>query len=412
MEGDIIEESLNFGIGGKAEELNQAGLGIIINTEMLQTYSVATHSIEVKNETGKWAAVNALFNKLGVDFNKISTQRLFKEYEKIGFLYPAKQRLLAPYFDKINANWKKLKASENNLLWILNKEDKVKDNFTSISVIKYYNRGLIAQHLVSSGNPILSLEIMQAAQRVTKQCFEKEEINSSQNWFRPNNRYAYRIFASVVKELGPSKAALSRFHYLHLPLHVINNTTSQRLQIDEVSNIDKDLNNFLIKQKGEAFVIGEELNSTDIKQEKIAMEYKIEGLKRSRVVLKITNTSNNSKTIGAIIINRAPLGINFSFLGNRCMIILDDQMSEVDKQAILPELLTSIKNYYLDFELEKIPIITDANTSIILQNHNAEFLREYMQCIWLRAGFEQWEQHIDSFLSALLARKRKQLQTN
>jgi len=411
MADDIIENPLSFGKGGKAPLIDLPGLGITVDTEKLQSYSTSIHQIKKKCTSTNWKKVNDTFNELGVAFNKISTERLFDEYEKIGFLYPAKQRLLAPYFEKINSNWKKLKASKNNLLWILNKEDKDQGNFSSISVIKYYNRGLIAQHLVSSGNPILSLEIMQAAQRVTKECFEKDQINSSQNWFRPNNRYAYRIFASVYKELGSSKASLSKFHYLHLPLHTINPSSNQRLKIEELSTVDENLNKFLVQQKGEAFVIGEELNITDLQQKKIAMEYQKENLKRSRVVLKITQSTNNSKVLGAVIINRAPLGINFSFLGNRCMILLDEQLNESSKETILLEVLSTIKNYYADFELGKIPIITDANTSIVLQKNNAEFLREYMQCIWLRAGFEQWEQHIDSFLSALLARKRKQLQT-
>ena len=129
---------------------------------------------------------------------EMNINRLFNNYEKIGFLYPAKKKILKPFFSTIRNNWKKLAQSKEQLLWILSMNDDGEDpNYASISVWKQSNYGLFAQHLVSSGNPFLSLKVMMKAQYIAEHQFSDQEVRSSQNWFRPNNRYAYRIFASM-----------------------------------------------------------------------------------------------------------------------------------------------------------------------------------------------------------------------
>lgn len=409
MESNLCTESLCFGAGGKAELLPQAGLGIQLVPELLEKYTVRKMLLALENRTTKKkpkADMMVCLRDFKVTYNKISISRLLKKYESIGFLYPAKKRLLDPYFPQIKDNWKKLKASPDRLLWILNKEDQVKDHFSSVSVVKYYNRGVIAQHLVSNGNPFLSLELMQAAQYVVANCFDGTEINSSQNWFRPDNRYAYRIFASVVKKLGKSQATLSLFHYLQINLHTLNCQSNDAVQIEDLAKADAPLNQFLADQMGEAFVIGEELDSADLRQENISAQFQKVGLRRTRRVLKIVDRASQS-VIGGIIVNRAPLGLNFSFLGNRCLLILDKNLNPQQRKHILPSILQSIKPHYQDFALGVLPLLTDAASSTVLQSLGAQYLREYLQCIWLRAGFQDWYAHIQSFLQAIEARRHR-----
>ena len=60
-------------------------------------------------------------------------------------------------------------------------------------------------------------------------------FKSTQNWFRPNNRYARRIFATSHKILGKKHSSLIRFQYLTLPLTQIQKTTSNLFKIKEIS---------------------------------------------------------------------------------------------------------------------------------------------------------------------------------
>ena len=144
-----------------------------------------------------------LSRKFDVQINELDTNHLFNKYESTGFLYAAKKKLLAPYFKTIQQNWQRMLNDRHDLHWDKNtKSQPMAEDFASITFWKQSNHGLFAQHLVSTGNPILSLKVMLAAQYATELFFGHEEIQSSQNWFRPNNRYAYRIFASMFEELG------------------------------------------------------------------------------------------------------------------------------------------------------------------------------------------------------------------
>jgi len=197
---------------------------------------------------------NLSFKDFNVKFNQESVENLFQQYERIGFIYPEKKALLAPHMQKITENWKTLAGSKENLLWILSGNHKDNNNFSSVSVWKQNNYAMQAQHLVSDGNPFLSLKVMLASQFKAEHHFTKNELNSSQNWFRPNNRYAYRIFASMYDKLGPEKSSLRLFHYLTMPLKNIPEFTSSQFETVPVTGVDLELMNFVRAQYGEGFL--------------------------------------------------------------------------------------------------------------------------------------------------------------
>ena len=346
---------------------------------------------------------NQQFENFNIKFNENTVDHLFKNYEDIGFIYPAKKAFLAPHFKQIKSNWEKLQNSDENLLWMLTTDPSVEKNFASVSVWKQSNYGLIAQHLVSDGNPFLSLKVMLAAQFKAEHHFDDTQVRSSQNWFRPDNRYAFRIFASMFEKLGNEKASLIKFEYLHQPLEKIQPTHQQKYSFHEVTKIDEECISFVKNQYGNVFVKAEELDQEDIQLQKVAAHFKKYDLERSRKVLKIKD-QNTQQVIACIIANRGPIGLNFSFFENRAYYILDKNLSKEQRAELVPFLNQAIKDYYLDFEFQKIPIATDQLTSEVLQNQGASFFKTYMQSIWLREGFAQWYEHIQSFLQRIESR--------
>lgn len=347
-----------------------------------------------------------LSKKFGVQINQFNTSQLFKKYESTGFIYPAKKRLLAPYFSNIQQNWGQLLDHNNNLLWILNTPE-TQEHFASISFWKQSNYGLFAQHLVSTGKPTLSLKVMLAAQYATEICAEEEAINSSQNWFRPNNRYAYRIFASMFEELGDHKAFLKEHQYLHLALNAIDEVENEQLFTERIEGIDQAFIEFVKNEYGQVFVTAEELDQADIELSKIGQKYEAQGLSRHRSVHVIKDQKSN-EILGSVIANRAPLGLNFSFLENRAYYILKKDLSAEKSAAVLQAMNRVAKSYYADFELQAIPIVTNQVSSELLQSQGAIFQRAYMQSIWLRSGFLQWYDHIYCFLQRLETRELAQ----
>ncbi len=334
------------------------------------------------------------------DFNKYSVDALFNKYAEIGFLYPEKLEILRPFFDKIKSNWKLLKECPEELLWILTLQNTSKNNFSSVSVIKQSNYGLLAQHLVSDGNPFLSLKVMLDAQFRAEHICSEDEVRSSQNWFRPNNRYAYRIFSSMFKRLGNEKAFIKHYDYLHLSLDSILPYDNQSYLIEEVDGYDAQLVDFVSTQYSKVFVRAEELDQKDILLKTLNNQYQKYGLSRYRRICKIIDQKTN-QIKACVIANRSPLGLNFSFLENRCYYITDKTVREPELFAMLSVMNNYAAKVYDDFELGKVPIVTDESTSESLQTLGAELIRVYVQSIWLREGFAQWYEHIRSFLSRI-----------
>ncbi len=326
-------------------------------------------------------------------FNNETVVSLFQKYEEIGFIYPAKKRMLAPYMEVITQHWERLLHSEEELLWLFTNQPSSNDDFASVCAWRQSNHGMIAQHLVSNGNPFNSLRLMLAAQL---RASTDPGLQSGQNWFRPNNRYAYRIFASMYDKLGDQQASVLPFHYLHLPTSMIDQAPTGQLAATEVTGIDLPTIEFVARQYGEVFVRAEELDTDDITLRHLNAVYARNGLFRGRRVMKITD--NNDRIHGVVVANRAPLGLNFSFLENRCYYIMDRKLTSEEQLLTLQAMNAAIQSYYQQMPLKAIPIVTDSNTARHLASQGAEFIREYMQSIWLREGFPLWFDHIDSFL--------------
>lgn len=338
---------------------------------------------------------------LPVQLNGKTLTGLFKKYEEIGFLYPEKKALLKPHFQKITENWDKLLNSEEQLLWMLTTDkQRVEKDFASITAWKQSNYCFFAQHLVSTGNPMMSLKVLLAAQDKAQFHHDESEIRCCQNWFRPNNRYAYRVFASIYAKLGDEKSFLLLFHYLHLPLKHVKKEPSKNFLVEEVLGKDAELITFVRAQYGDVFVRGEELDQEDIQLDKIDVFYRKYQLSRRRKILKIRDVKTQ-KIIACVVANRGPLGLNFSFLESRAYYIVDKNIAESQRKELIQTMNAAAQSFYTTFELQSIPIVTDATTSLELQAQHAVFQRKYMQSIWMRDGFSDWYNHIDSFLQRI-----------
>jgi len=102
-----------------------------------------------------------------------------------------------------------------------------------------------------------------------------------------------------------------------------------------------------------------------------------------------------------MILNAAPLGINFSYLENRAYYVLAENLRNEERLEVLRFMNIQAKSFYKDLSLGAIPIVTDKKSSEALQKLDARWLREYLQSIWLREGFSQWYEHIASFLEKI-----------
>jgi hypothetical protein len=157
--------------------------------------------------------------------------------------------------------------------------------------------------------------------------------------------------------------------------------------------------------RGGIYVAAEQL-ATDPELAAVDQLYRGVGLKRTREVW-LAFKENKEEPVGAAIAYRGPLGLNFSYIENRCDLLLHPTLPESDVLDVVASLLKAATSAYEDFELDTVPVITEEIAAPALLKLGAEFLRHYCQGTWLQEGQLRFYRHVDNFYSRLLARMER-----
>ena len=346
--------------------------------------------------------LSSLYASYGVEVNTLSVEQIFALYERTGFLYPDKAARLRPHIELVRENWRRMLRAGQSLLYILTGGDE-KKGLASLSVWRTAPHGWVSQHLVSDNNPFASRAVMLAAAagKILR------GVDDAQNWFRPENRFPARVFGSMVQTIGERLCSVQRHSYFALPRNLslpVNNKKIHAVPYDPSHK--HALSIIASATRGNVYIAGEDLLG-DVELRTVDEMYRAVGLRRTRSVWLAYN-GTRAEPIGAAIAYRGPLGINFSYLENRCDLLLHPTLPASDVPDTVACLLNALVAAYHDFELDEIPLIADEMASDALVKFGAEFVRHYCQGIWLKAGHQGFYQHVDGFYSKLLARVEKQ----
>jgi len=337
----------------------------------------------------------------GVEVNALSINQLFALYERTGFLYTGKAARLTPHLGQVRENWRRMLRGGESLLYVISAGND-KSGLASIAVWRTTHHGWMSQHLVSENNPLGSRAVMLAG---TAASILRGVDESYQNWFRPENRFPSRVFGSMVQTIGTSHSSIQQHMYFAL---------SRKLPLPSAGGIrvvpyDPSHNEALCAiaraSRGDIYVNAEELAS-DVELQAVDELYRGVGLRRTRKVWLAYHESKN-EPVGAALAYRGPLGANFSYLENRCDLLLDPGLADADVSDVVISLLRAASKEYEDFELGTIPVIADSVASVVLIQLGAEYLRDYCQGIWLKDGSLRFYRHVEGFYSKLLARSEK-----
>ena len=353
---------------------------------------------KILNELPALSEVNASY---GVKLNALSVDQLFELYQRTGFLYPAKAARLLPYMDLVRDNWRRLLEGPDSLLYVLTAGEEGEGS-ASIAVWRTTERGWTSQHLVSDNNPLGTRSVILAGSAASMLRGTEE---SHQNWFRPENRFPSRVFGSMVQTVGETFASVKRHMYFALRRNLPVSPDKSVTVVPCTRTNQEALCAFAVLVRGTIYVIAEEL-ARDLELQRIDALYRGVGLRRTRQAW-LAYRRYNEEPIGAAIVYRAPLGINFSYIENRCDLLLDPTLPQADVMAVVSSLLSASAPAYADFELNEIPVIADEIAAPALTELGAEFLRHYCQGIWLNDGQPRFYRHVDSFYSRLLRREEK-----
>ncbi len=345
--------------------------------------------------------ISKLDKHYGVKVNALNVDELFDLYRRTGFLYPAKAARLLPYMDVVRENWRRLLQAGDSLLYVLTAGGDQKGS-ASIAVWRTTGRGWISQHLVSEGNPLASRAVMLAG---SAGAILRGLDESHQNWFRPENRFPSRVFGSMVHTIGESFASVRRHMYFGLP----RNRSFESAKSVQVVPYDGTHHSALCGLaslvRGNIYVTAEELKH-DVGLNYVNDLYSGVGLRRTRHVW-LAYQDFKEEPVGAAMAYRGPLGVNFSYIENRCDLLLHPTVPEGDVPSVVASLLNAAAAAYADFELDEISVIADEIAAPALLGLGAEFLRNYCQGIWLQHGQREFYSHVDRFYSRLLQRSEK-----
>ncbi|HWG58092.1 MAG TPA: hypothetical protein VN661_03505 [Candidatus Acidoferrales bacterium] len=337
----------------------------------------------------------------GVRVNEVDVDELFGLYESTGFLYPEKASRLLPHLDLVKENWCRMLRAGESLLYVLIAGNEERGR-AALAVWRTSRHGWTYQHLVSENNPVASRAVMLAAEA---ESILKGSDESAQNWYRPENRFPARVFGSMTETIGGALSSTQRYAYLALPrtqslpsepgVHVVPYDSSR----------NRDLCAIAALTKGNVYVTAEELKS-DVPFKAVDALYRRAGLRRTRQVWLAYRKGTN-ELIGAAMAYRGPLGLNFSYLENRCDLLLSPRRPAEEVEAATTSLLAVAATAYEDFELGDIPVIAPEEIAPFIEKAGAQFLRRYCQCIWLKEGYARSYRHVDGFYSKMLARSER-----
>lgn len=343
------------------------------------------------------------FSGFGCEVNALDTDELFRRYERAGFLYPAKLQKLAPYLPLVKENWRKAQRAGELLQWVATYEDSDHGQWGSITSWRSTASGWVTQHLVSLGGPVASRAVMLAGQAVRLLDWRD---SAQQSWFRRSNRYANKIFGSITSSLGQRNSWVGDYSYFFLPLKLVP-PISSTLRVDVATATDlPELRHAVATARSAVYCAAEALVDDDLALEAVDQLYAQVGLRRYRRVL-IARSTSSSAILGIALAYRGPLGLNFSFLENRCDVVLAPGLGAASARETGAALIAAIAGTYEDFELGAMPIVIDTAYAGVLRALGAEYIRDYAQSIWLSAGFEAWYHHTERFYERLIHAGRR-----
>jgi len=352
------------------------------------------------------------YERLSCQVNSVSVSNLFQHYKKSGFIYPAKENRIAPYLSLLKENWDKgLKAGEE-ILWNVTASDPSSPRMSSLSVWRTTKNSWVSQHLTSN-YPARASNAMLSAQ--TAVILKRDTYRSFQNWFSPDNKFAAIFFGTVVKRLGEQLGTVNSFHYLGVQPGTLERT--HRIKVVRLKNkYSQGIYEFAAKVNGHIYAQAEELDAEDIELKHVDAIYQKVGLRRRRYLWMAFCPDISKEPVGAAIAYRGPFGFNFSFIENRCDLLVDKNLDNNTAKAVCSALMYRASEAYFNADLDMvyplnyIPVMTDERCARILQNSGAQFIRQYNQSIWLKGAYSKWYKYVSQLYDKrlnILSRRKK-----
>ncbi|WP_405853347.1 hypothetical protein OG361_12230 [Streptomyces sp. NBC_00090] len=333
------------------------------------------------------------WSDFGCRVNALPPAELFERYERSRFLYPAKRARLAPYWSLVLENWQRARRAGELLHWVAS-YDEPDGGWASLTSWRSTHAGWQTQHLVSSGTLLGGRAVMLAAQAVRSG--ERRDV-AQQNWFSPSNRFAALAFGGLADSIGPERSLVVPGAYVMVPRPLAGllgqGSDRGRPVVELDGGACPELAELARACRGEVYVRAEGLDRDDLGLDDVDRLYRLVDLRRYRRIWVQHDATGRLRA--AALAYRGPLGFNFSFLENRCDVLVSPELDEPEAQRALDALIAAASAAYEDFAPGAVPVAGETPMDRLIRA-GAEPVRPYTRAIWLAESYPDVYQHIDS----------------
>ena len=345
--------------------------------------------------------------------NALSFDQLYTHYLEAGFMYSAKLEKMLPHLDLIRENWTRAYSAGRNLMWTIAYEDERYRKMGTVTSWRTTGNGWQSQHLTSQNHAAGLLYLMLAAQDegIFVRC------SSGQNWYSPTNAFAMKIYGRMSRVLGEGNADTTLLNYFLINPSGLG-TESWEFKAARCRQEDHDLVRQTAQRlRGSVYTAAEELDGDDIELDALDKAFRDYGLRRRRFIWMAFN-KGSGRAVGMIVAHRGPFGLNFSFLENRCDLMVDPDLDSGRKYDVCRILIAKAAQAYFDssslpeFPISKLVVMAPEDCEQSVSELGGTKTRQYNQGIWLDSGFEKWKKYMMRVFSPVIRRFEKQGRTD
>jgi len=270
-----------------------------------------------------------------IDCTNIDLDALWDFFFDTGFVYPSKYIHIAEQKDKFLSIYKKLYNENPEISRYVIYQDKGKI-YGHVAMLRYYQKTWLIHHHAAvkttknRAGLVVIEHIMQYINEIHS--LPSAKIKYIGIYFRPDNRFAKRVFETTIRSLNDiKKSSIDEFAYYYIHHNVTKNTYSGSLSLSETDLEELEIfQDWYDEISGGLLIKALDLDTeAHLMDESICRDYVKAGLKREK---KLFSLKKNDDLLAILIVNISDFGLNMSELTNCIQFFVLDQ-NQLDKHS-------------------------------------------------------------------------------
>lgn len=319
-----------------------------IPTENCVKCGLAILDMDVRDHIKLSSLLHQAMNKHSyISTTNVDLDALFDFFFETGFIYPGKYIHIKDQKEQFKALYKKLYTENPEIARFVIYQERGRI-YGHVAMFRFYQSTWLMHHhaAVKSSRHKAGLIVME---HILQYINEFHNISSSRmnyiaSYFRPNNRFANRVFGGIARNLDdPRKSSLDDFAYFHYqPARASGGLpfpwTLEPAGADDLHIMQDWYNEISGGLLIDALDLGP---GSDQMDEEISREYKNAGFHRDRHLHAL---KKDDELMAVLVVNNADLGLNMSDLTNCIQVLILDQ-KQLRKDMLLQG-LSLLSKYY------------------------------------------------------------------